>query len=249
MYLLYCDFSGNVGSARERHLVLAGVSVKEDAIYHVISELDRIVERHQLPLETELHANEIVNGRRRWRAVPREVREALVSDCLKVFHGPSRYNLRCFGIIIEKAALQGEDPVVHAFEQVSSRFNLFVQRQNTRSATRSGARHRGLLIFDESRYEQEIQSISADFRVRGTRWGKLPVLAEVPLFTSSKSSRLIQLADLVSYALWRRYERLDNRLFATFVSAFDHDGGVIHGLYHKAMLPGCDCPACLSRLL
>ena len=41
----------------------------------------------------------------------------------------------------------------------------------------------------------------------------IPTYAEVPVFLDSKASRLIQLADLVAYALFRHHEHNDNRFY------------------------------------
>ncbi|MDE0280850.1 MAG: DUF3800 domain-containing protein [Gammaproteobacteria bacterium] len=38
-------------------------------------------------------------------------------------------------------------------------------------------------------------------------------MAEVPLFVDSRASRIVQLADLVSWAVWHRYEHQDTRYF------------------------------------
>lgn len=82
----------------------------------------------------------------------------------------------------------------------------------------------------------------------GTRWGDLRNMAEVPLFVDSRASRIVQLADLVAWAVWRRYEHQDTRYFDRVIPKFDSEANVTHGLVHYR--PGnmdCSCPACLSR--
>lgn len=136
----------------------------------------------------------------------------------------------------------------YAFEQLSTRFDRFLRRRNLHKKRRE-YNHRGLMIVDESRYEGLFQNLASDYRVNGTNWGKLNYLAEVPLFADSKATRLIQLADLVSYSLWQRYERDDQQYMKTFMSAFDNEASVYHGLYHrrKNKRPECKCPACYTR--
>jgi hypothetical protein len=56
----------------------------------------------------------------------------------------------------------------------------------------------------------------------------------VPLFLDSKASRLIQLADLISFGIFRKYEKDDNRFFDLFAKRFDSDGTTIHGFVHRA---------------
>ena len=98
-------------------------------------------------------------------------------------------------------------------------------------------------------YGEPLQLLARRFREAGTRWGTLRNMAEVPLFVDSAASRLIQIADLLAWAVWRRYEYHDTRYFDGIVGRFDRDGGVIHGLVHRrAGAPGdCSCPACMSR--
>ena len=239
--------SGNVGKSDEHHFVMAGVAVYETAVYHVMEEMNAVLACH-LPdrniEEYELHANAMLAGRGKWRSVMRDTRITIMKDVLAVLKGPSARNLRAFGMIVEKAAISPDDPVEHAYEQISDRFDKFLRRKYIRN----NEQQRGLLIVDKSRYEDTLQALAREYRTGGTRWGNLRNLAEVPLFVDSKASRLIQLADLVAYALWRRYEKNDMEFLTPIVTAFDQDGGIYHGLYHKKGLEGvCDCAACASR--
>jgi len=65
---------------------------------------------------------------------------------------------------------------------------------------------RGIIIFDKSSTEQRIQRLARTFKYSGHATGKTRNYAEVPLFLDSTSSRLIQLADLVTYAMYQHYE-------------------------------------------
>ncbi len=49
----------------------------------------------------------------------------------------------------------------------------------------------------------------------------------------SRASRLIQLADLVAYAIARHYERGDSQFYNIIKDRFDREGGVVHGLHVK----------------
>ena len=80
-------------------------------------------------------------------------------------------------------------------------------------------------------HEVAIQNKTTVYRNIGHDWGRLKHFAEVPAFIDSKSSRLIQLADLVAYAIFRKYSRDDDRFFSIIKSRFDSDQGQQHGLY------------------
>ena len=251
MHILYVDMSGSLHDKANRHFVMAGVAVKETGLYHVMKELDDLIATSplNLPPDIELHGVEILRGKKFWRSVAKEDRLSFFKDCLQVFHGPSRSNLRCFAIVVEKGAIR-ENVAEYCYEQISARFNSYLQRLFLRSqrGSKNGYKHRGLLVVDDSRYEALFQNLAREYRVNGTKWGALQNLAEVPLFTASDASRLVQLADLVSYALWQRFERKDAQYFKTFVSAFDYADGVYHGIHHRR-LPDtrCECPGCGTR--
>jgi len=87
------------------------------------------------------------------------------------------------------------------------------------------------MLFDESSTEQRIQTLAREFKYNGHSWGKTSNYAEVPVFLDSKASRLIQLADLVAYALFRFYEYNDSSFYDVIKNCFDSEGGIEHGLY------------------
>ncbi len=250
MHLLYVDDSGSVGNTKETHFVLGGVAVFERGIYHVINALDDVVNGFGLggsAHEIELHGNEMYNGRDDpWRSLKRPDREEMVKAALRVI-AAQKSAVRLFGVAVNKAQIAPRDPVEYAFEEICNRFNLYLRRSNNRESSPAKTQ-RGLVIMDESHHEQPLQALARHFRITGTRWGALRNMAEVPLFVDSRASRLVQLADLVAYALWRKYEHQDGRFFDLLIPYFDTEGGVIHGLVHaKPRTPPCFCPACMSR--
>ena len=245
MYLLYVDESGSVRNPSERHFVLAGVAVFERQIYHLINSADAYVSRFTSAGEGELHAAAMARGTERpWKGMPRQDRLVAIEGGLDVLvHAHS--SVIAFAVAIDKAVVYPDDPVEYAFEEICNRFNLFLSRYNS---AHSDDQQRGLVVMDKTHYENPLQGLARRYREQGTRWGRLRNLAEVPLFVDSAASRLIQLADLVAWAVWRRYEHSDTRYFDRIVSQFDSENGVIHGLFHrKSPSEHCFCPACLSR--
>ena len=43
-------------------------------------------------------------------------------------------------------------------------------------------------------YESALQSLARTFRAKGTRWGDLRNMSEVPMFVDSRASRIVQIA-------------------------------------------------------
>ena len=157
----------------------------------------------------------------------------------------AHHTVKAFAVVVDKAVIYPDDPVEYAFEEICNRFNLFLAR----IYRRDGEPQRGLVVMDKSHYEETLQVLARRFREKGARWAQFLNLAEVPLFVDSAASRLIQLADLLAWAVWRRYEHADARYFDPMIRRFDSEGGVIYGLVHRHSERECFCPACMSRSL
>ena len=106
----------------------------------------------------------------------------------------------------------------------------------------------GLIVMDDSSYEARLQSLAAGFNKSERQLGTTTNLVDVPLFVDSRATRGIQYADLVAYAMWRKYERGESEFFDVIANWFDSEGGVVHGLHHyRNREDVCDCPSCVSR--
>jgi Protein of unknown function (DUF3800) len=229
MYLLYADESGTSSDPKQVHFVLAGICVFERQSFWLSNELESIAARFNPgdPGSIELHGNPMFGGKKYWRQFPKEMRITAIKDALTAIKD-SRIVNPLFGCVVRKSLLSLKDPVEFAFEQLASRFDYFLTRLHKSYNT-----HRGIIVFDKSTYETTIQNLATDFRKIGHTWGVLRNLAEVPLFLDSKASRLIQLADLVAYAIFRKYEIGDDQFFSIIKECFDMSGGVQHGLYAR----------------
>ena len=136
-------------------------------------------------------------------------------------------HVRLFAAVLEKQNFSGQDIAQVAFEQLSSRFDQFLMRLHRTK----GDSQRGLILFDKSATEKRIQTLAREFKYTGHTYGRTRNFAEVPVFIDSQASRLIQLADLVAYAVFRKYEANDDSYFQHIERCFDAEGGVGHGLY------------------
>lgn len=245
MYILYLDDAGSVGNHEERHFILGGVALFERHVEHLERALDQTALNTGLadPESLEFHGNEMLAGSKRWRAMRGQARRAAMLEAGLAATAQQRGRWALFGAVIEKAAISPGDPVEFAFAQVLSRFDQFLARQRTDDHAQ-----RGLVILDRSTRETRLQELATAFRHEGHPWGHLRNIVDVPFFVDSRATRAIQYADLVTYAMWRRFERDDARFFDLIRSRVDSVGGVVHGLYHERYAsPNCDCPYCTSR--
>lgn len=229
MHLLYLDESGSSTDPSQQFFVLAGVSVFERETHWIEQDLNAIAAKFDAadPHAVELHGSPMRSGKNFWRKHPQQNREEAIKEALHTGISNRSTKVKLFGAVINKAAVPGKDPVELAFEQLTSRFDMYLKRLYTKH----NDAQRGLILLDKSSTENRIQTLAREFKYEGHSWGITRNFAEVPVFLDSKASRLIQLADLVAFALFRFYEHNDCRFYDVIKNCFDSDGGVEHGLY------------------
>lgn len=229
MYLLYIDESGSTTNPNQPYFVLSGISIHEKKCHWIEQEMDKIAERFvdktlgESAYDYELHGSPMRSGKGEWKNKPYPDRIEAIKDCLKLIDGKQ---IRIFAAVIQQGYSDGRDTVTLCFEQIASRFDMYLTRLH-----KEGNTQRGIAIFDNSSTEKSIQTLAREFKTDGHSYGKLHNFAEVPLFLDSKASRLIQLADLVSYAIYRKYVANDESFYEIIERKFDFHHGSKHGLY------------------
>jgi hypothetical protein len=250
MFLLYLDDSGSVNNQSEEHFVLGGVCVPETSVYWLTNELDKLAKTayDQDPDSVEFHASAIFGGRTLpwnlggFKKDKKNRIDIIKSVLLTLKH--ANPDVVTFACAVHKSSYPEQDPVKLAFEDLTSRFDMYLNRIFRRDA----AEQKGIIILDESAHETSLQKEAIKFRQNGTRWRRLNNICEVPFFVDSKTSRIIQLADHIAYAVFRRYDADDLSYFNCIEGRFDSENGIIHGLCHKQTNnQNCTCPACLTR--
>jgi hypothetical protein len=209
LHLLYLDESGHPDDPNSGFFVLAGFAIFERQTHWLERQLDAIVGRFATSERDriELHGSEIYGGKNEWRGIPPEARSQAVVDILSLL-SDRRLNLRMFASVIEKSKMPSHTILDRSFENIVAAFDVYLT-----SLYRKRDAQRGLVIFDRSNYEQQLQDLSHIFRRDGHQKGKLRNLAEVPLFLDSKASRLIQMADVIAYWIFRYFQSGDSRGF------------------------------------
>lgn len=227
VHLLYLDDSGSPGDPNQKYFVLAGFSVFERQGFWLSEKLDHIVAgySHLVPASTELHGSPLRNGTKEWKCVPSRIRTKILKDSLSVIARSHKSN-RIFAVAVRKDRAP-KDPVEFCVEQLCNRFDRYLRRLYLR-----GDPQRGMILFDKHVSERAIQNLASDFRSVGHSWGVVTNLADVPVFLDSKASRLIQLADLIAYSVFRNFEHNDSQFFDIISHRFDSDMGNVHGLVH-----------------
>jgi hypothetical protein len=274
VYLLFVDESGTHGGSHA--FALGGVAIHEDDAARLQRLLDQLVidSLGRVPPnleEYELHVSEMRNAKKPpatsmrrpsiWAAVPRKARNALLDKAYRkiVSFTPTdpQQPLALFGVVVDASfrsnwvTLERER---FTYEVLLNKFDVMLKRlreQHNRP-------NRGLVIHDRRVLaEQDIQSWTSEWRAAAGSIGQLRNLADVPLFSDSRATRLLQVADLVSYAIYRRYrpkrpQDISKEPFAILWPRFDSDSGTTHGCVHYTPYYGqrtCDCQPCEERLL
>ncbi len=250
MYLLYLDESGIQSDAR--HFVLAGLAVFERELFWYAQDVDTI-QRNYLPdvaEPAEVHASELrqrdsARVSEPFNRLTQEQRRNLTADIYQVIR--NRRGV-LFGVVIEKERLADREmPYTRAFEDLTSRFDLYMRRINADAQTRGEQEQRGIIVVAESSYRRHLEILGERFRGGSTRWGQLHTIADVPFFLPARNTRLLQLADFCTNAIFGRYESGYTRDFDIIAPRFDRERSRIHGLAHLTRDHECQCLACASR--
>ena len=245
MYFLYLDDSGSVGNVNEEYFVLGGISIPEVSVRWLSNKLDNYAQAISPndPSTIEFHAAEIFSGRNEpWKAYKNKPeRINIIKGVLNTLSG-AKPDLSVYACAIHKASFPNDDPVLKAYEDLSSRFNIYLENV-------VGKDGRGMIIIDKSSYETGLQNLAASIQRDGNRWGmQTRRIIEVPLFVDSQSSRIIQLADHIAYAVYRRYNAGDLNYYNCIENRIYQSNGIMHGLAHRQRNnPTCTCPACITR--
>jgi hypothetical protein len=140
-----------------------------------------------------------------------------------------------FGESIEKRVARYGPLEEAAFEQVVSRFEAWLVRQG----------HSGVVAYDlNDAVYNRITALTARIQRQGGVWRRFAQLAGHPFFVDSRTSSLVQAADVVAYALRRYSERGERALFDPTFGRFDTLNGRLVGLRHYRARQVCPCVIC-----
>lgn len=271
MYLLFVDESGT--HPGHHPFVLGGVAIHEDDATRLQKSVDALVVKHlgRIPPnldEYELHASEMRNAKKPkvdtgqkvsiWANVPRTTRLAILAEAYDELCSFQPLNpdlpLVLFSVAVERSFHPDWSPFERerwAYEVLLGKFDVMLKTLRNHKRLPN----RGLVIHDRRVVaERDIQSWVAQWRETAERIGQLQNLADVPLFGDSRATRLLQMADLVSYAVFRNYNTQAPSVdeFNKIWPAFHTEGTTTHGCVHFTPSYGqgsCQCAPCKQRLL
>lgn len=249
MYILYLDESGQHGG---EYFVLAGLAVFERQTHWLATELDKL-QYHYLPeinTPIEFHATDIRAGKKPpWDQLKQEERYSLINSVYNIVGSLNDDNLALFSVVISRDWFsrrhsQNEDEYGFAFESIIKLFdNYLAFRYKSFNDTQ-----RGLVVIAASQYQRRLETLGKQIKLSGTRWGITYNMADIPLFTLSENSRMLQLADFCANTIWGRYEKGLAKYFDKISHKFFHKNNTNNfcGIYHYSFSHSiCTCPACI----
>ena len=244
MHLLYFDESG---SPQHGVFTLGGLAIHEAYADTLARAADGIV-RRWLPRwpNSEIHAQPIRTGSGAWRRFPPPIRRVVTAEILDLLTN-SHANLEArpilFGVAVERRQRQFSDDVLAAHQELLLRCGqMLLARQP------AGRPERCLAIGDHCKFEMAIQLKIHELRSRSAHELAMSPYLESPVFIDSRTSRLIQLADFVSYWTFRAYEANDDAVLRQMLPAFERSDDILTGLIHLTNRGrACGCLACQAN--
>lgn len=243
MHIMYVDESGDDGFSKTnsyakgqtptKYYIRTGLIIHDWKWKHISRAIDNFKYSKKIPKDVELHATEILNGRKRAynsqgkrKSIPnwygknfpdRKDRYLLLEDICSLVQ---TLDLCIISVVIDKSKIitsvpnYEKIPKDKSWEMLFERYNLFLTNASDKI---------GIIISDaiEKNLEREHREFakaiySTSLHVEESHF------VESILFEPSDSSNLLQLVDVVSFAVQRHYnvseknlfERIESKLFS-----------------------------------
>ncbi len=251
MYVIYLDESGdpNGWNNNQDHFVLGGIAIHEGQIRQISDSLDRVQAEFfpSISIPLKFHAVDINNGSNRFGQFSRDDRQRMLDAVYDAIARTTYPSAVLFATAMHISAVKNRDQALRdTFEDLVQRANTFLVRLNNQ-----GNPQKGLLIIDRSQStEDRYRTLISEFRKSGTSYGYLGNIVDIPYFSQSGDTRLLQLADFVAYAVFRYYERDDSQVLDKIFNRFDGRAkdSERDGLKHITRTSEeCLCKACSWR--
>lgn len=246
MYILYLDESGNPdGWNSQKNFIIGGIAIHEGQVDALSKQIDVVQAKYfpQVSFQINLHAHEIQAGVGHFQSLGSTKQLELLKDVYSVIQAGRYPNFTIFATDMDiSMAVNGYQTVYDTFQDICKRFSIMLDRFYNR-----GSPTKGLLVIDEA-HEKQYREMLREFKTTGTKYGYIRNIADVPYFGRSIHTRMIQVADFITYAVFRYYEYGDRTFFDMIKDRFDRraPGEPPEALKHLTKNP-CTCDACAWR--
>ena len=208
MYIVFIDESGKPVKKEPQPFVVASVIIHENILDSLEEELLDLKLNFfgRKAYNVEIHGKEVVHGKGYFSQVDMEKREKFLSECYK-FIGSKTLTLIASVVLKEKFAGLSEKEARESMERIAY---MHLLERVTIYFDKIGSSERILLVVDETDVKHDISiknRISEEIRMglyTSRRFSSRRIFP-APLFLPSKEQAGLQLADLVAYAVFKKY--------------------------------------------
>lgn len=131
-----------------------------------------------------------------------------------------------------------------SFQQVVTRYQAFLENRGNFE----GKSLLGLLVSDNNEsINRKLTGLMRKFHAEGTFWRGIDKVIETPLFVDSKLTSMIQVADLIAYAVRRFFDNNETELIGAISPRFDRAKGKVVGVRHFTGAETCTCKVCIAH--
>ncbi len=193
--MLYVDESGDPGPLGSKFLLVAGAVLFEGRWAAVKSAIDELLAKHargKTRQPKEVHLADLWQRKDDFRGWSIPERDSLIQEYCQIASSLLPEELRFFFAVADKdewfsdnPGKTGEDLYAILFEDICSRFDLFLRRRYA-----EGAPHKGMIVADPHKPDlsNALKSNHLAFQRDGTRWGAVYNLIETVFFLPSDQS-------------------------------------------------------------
>ncbi len=248
MYVIYLDESGtpNGWNNNQDHFVIGGIAIHESHIQQLSEAINKVQTKYfpDISVPIKFHATDINSGANRFRReLTKPQLQMLLNEVYDIIANAEYQDVVLFGTAMHITSVHNSEQALRdTFEDMVQRINTFLVRLN-----RAGDTQNGLLIIDRASYtETKYRTLISEFRQSGTQYGYLGNIVDIPYFSQSEDTRLLQLADFCAYAVFRYYERGDDQFLNKILHRFDRRSVDFHGVDGIKHITArqCNCLAC-----
>jgi hypothetical protein len=230
MYLCYIDESGDPGKNGSKHLVLGAAMVFEGVWRDVQTDIEVLIgNAFPSPMQrpAELHMTELRRGKGCFYQLDLNARAELESKFCSMVGSYLDKEISFIAAGADKGewlrknpGKDGYDLYTTLFEQIVSRFDLYLRRRHA-----AGEPNKGMVVLDEhsTNLAGVLKKKYSQVQRVGTQWYPTHNLIETALFLPSHESPGLQLADLCAYAAFRLLESGDVTLASKVRDCFDRE--------------------------
>ena len=209
MIIAFIDESGKPTPKEKTPFVLSAVIIKDTDMFNLESKFNELKAKHfpELPPNTEIHMKDLFHGKRAFQDIEWKKRAEFLND---LCHLIETMPLSIISVVIEKSRnINEEDVKDKMIENERQAFELLIERILLHLG-RYEKEHPLLIIIDstELKHDQRLQAHISDIVEEGVYASQNPNrhrLLPRPLFAASDEMMMLQLADIVSYVIFRKH--------------------------------------------